>query len=188
MPSSPEGAIDLNTIPTVMIDTVEIITGGASAAYGSDAVAGVVNFKLCQKFSGLELNVQHGATTKGDGATNQASGILGGSFAEGKGNAILAFEYSDRAIVDGASRPFFANIRQLARLPEGIIGAGNYGGGAPTVAAVNAVLAGYPGTTPIAGLGKYNGAIGVNTDGTIFTDLAGTNCVQNYKGVGAQGS
>ena len=184
MPSSPDGAIDLNTIPTVMIDTVEIITGGASAAYGSDAVAGVVNFKLRQKFSGFELNVQHGATTKGDGATNQASGILGGSFAEGRGNAVLAFEYSDRATVDGASRPFFANIRQLARPPEGIIGAGNYGGGAPTVAAVNAVLAGYPGTTPIAGTGNYNGAIGVNTDGTIFTDLAGTNCVQNYKGVG----
>jgi len=184
MPSSPDGAIDLNTIPTVLIDTVEIITGGASAAYGSDAVAGVVNFKLRQKFSGIEINFQHGATTKGDGATNQASGVLGGNFAENRGNAIVAFEYSDRATIDGASRPFFANIRQLARPPEGIIGAGNYGGGAPTVAAVNAVLAGYAGTTPIAGTGKYNGAIGVNTDGTIFTDLAGTNCVQNYKGVG----
>jgi len=184
MPSSPDGAIDLNTIPTAMIDTVEVITGGASAAYGSDAVAGVVNFKLRQKFSGLEVSVQHGATTKGDGATNQASGIVGGSFAENRGSAIVAFEYSDRATVLGANRPFFANIRQLARPPEGIIGAGNYGGGAPTIAAVNAVLAGYPGTTPIAGTGNYNGAIGVNTDGTIFTDLAGTNCVQNYKGVG----
>ena len=184
MPSSPDGAIDLNTIPTAMIDTVEVITGGASAAYGSDAVAGVVNFKLRQKFSGLEVSVQHGATTKGDGATNQASGIVGGSFAENRGSAIVAFEYSDRATVLGANRPFFANIRQLARPPEGIIGAGNYGGGAPTIAAVNAVLAGYPGTTPITGTGNYNGAIGVNTDGTIFTDLAGTNCVQNYKGVG----
>ena len=47
------------------------------------------------------------------------------------------------------------------------------------------MLAGYPGTAPITGIGAYNGAIGVNTDGTIFTDLAGTNCVQNYKGVGA---
>ena len=184
MPSSPDGAIDLNTIPTVMIDTVEVITGGASAAYGSDAIAGVVNFKLRQKFSGLEVSVQHGATTKGDGATNEASVLFGGDFAEHRGHAILAFEYSDRATVEGESRPFFANIRQLARPPEGIIGAGNYGGGAPTIAAVNAVLAGYPGTTPIAGSGNYTGAIGVNTDGTIFTDLAGTNCVQNYKGVG----
>nr|WP_295661997.1 TonB-dependent receptor [Polymorphobacter sp.] len=185
MPSSPDFAIDLNTIPTVMIDTVEVITGGASAAYGSDAVAGVVNFKMRQKFSGLELNYQHGATTRGDGATNEASGIVGGSFAENRGSAVLAFEYSDRATVVGANRPFFADIRQLARPAEGIIGAGNYGGGAPSVAAVNAVLAGYPGTTPITGTGAYNGTIGVNTDGTIFTDLAGSNCVQNYKGVGA---
>ena len=184
MPSSPDGAIDLNTIPTALIDTVEVITGGASAAYGSDAVAGVVNFKLRSKFTGFEVNYQHGATTRGDGATNQASGILGGGFSENRGSALIAFEYSDRASVFGASRPFFANIRQLARPPEGIIGAGNYGGGAPTIAAVNAVLAGYPGTIPIAGTGTYTGAIGVNIDGTIFTDLAGTNCVQNYKGVG----
>lgn len=185
MPSSPEGAIDLNTIPTPMIESVEVITGGASATYGSDAVAGVVNFKLRQKFSGLELSAQRGETTRGDGATNQISGIVGGNFADGRGNAVLAFEYSDRALIEGSTRPFFAGIRQLARPAEGIIAAGNYGGGSPTVAAVNAVLAGYPGTTPIAGSGLYNGAIGVNTDGTIFTTAAGANCVQNYKGVGA---
>jgi outer membrane receptor protein involved in Fe transport len=183
MPSSPDGAIDLNTIPTAMIDTVEVITGGASATYGSDAIAGVVNFKLKQRFSGIELNAQHGATTHGDGETNQVSAILGANFADNRGNAVIAFEYSDRALVAGADRPFFRDIRQLARPPEGIIGAGNYGGGAPTIAAVNAVLAGYPGTTPIAGTGNYPGAIGVNTDGTIYTDLAGSNCVQNYRGL-----
>ncbi|MEO6248718.1 MAG: TonB-dependent receptor [Sphingomicrobium sp.] len=188
MSSSPDGSIDLNTIPTAMIDSVEIITGGASAAYGSDAVAGVVNFKLRQKFTGLELNIQHGSTTRGDGRTNQISGIVGGSFAEGRGHAVLAMEYSDRATVEGSTRPFFANIRQLARPPEGIIAVGGFGGGAPTIAAVNGVLATYPGTTAIGGSGKYLGAIGVNTDGTIFTDLASTktitNCVQNFRGLG----
>lgn len=182
--SSPSGAIDLNTIPTVLIDNVEVITGGASAAYGSDAVAGVVNFKLKQKFSGIELDAQHGATTRGDGATNQISGILGGSFAEDRGHALLAFEYSDRATVEGASRPFFADTRELARPPEGIINAGNFGGARPTIAAINAVLAGYSGTTPLAGSGAYTGAIGVNTDGTIFTTKAAPNCVQNYRGLG----
>ncbi len=184
MPSSPEGAIDLNTIPTPMIESVEVITGGASATYGSDAVAGVVNFKLRQKFSGVELFAQNGITTLGDGATHQISGIVGHNFAEGRGNAVLAFEYSDRDLIEGSSRPFFANIRQLARPAEGIIGAGNFGGGAPTITSVNAVLAGYPGTTPIAGSGTYRGAIGVNTDGTLFTSAAGANCAQNYKGVG----
>ena len=185
MPSSPEGSIDLNTIPTSMIESVEVITGGASATYGSDAVAGVVNFKLRQKFSGLELSAQNGLTTQGDGATHQVSAIVGHNFGGGRGNVVLALEYADRDLIEGSTRPFFANIRQLARPAEGIIGAGNYGGGAPTIASVNAVLAGYPGTTPIAGTGNYTGAIGVNTDGTLFTSAAGTNCAQNYKGVGA---
>jgi iron complex outermembrane receptor protein len=186
MPSNPNGSIDLNTIPMSMIENVEIITGGASAAYGSDAIAGVINFKLRDHFSGVEVNYTHGATTHGDGATEHASALFGGNFADGKGNAVVDFEYSERGVVHGSDRPFFANIRQLARPPEGIIPGGLFGS-PPTIAAVNSVLAGYPGTTPIAGSGPYNGAIGVNTDGTIFTDLAGPNCVQNYRGLGPKG-
>lgn len=185
MPSSPEGSIDLNTIPTPLIESVEVITGGASATYGSDAVAGVVNFKLRQKFEGVELFAQNGLTSRGDGATHQISGIAGSKFGGDRGDAVVAFEYSDRDLIEGSTRPFFAGIRQLARPAEGIITAGNFGGGAPTIASVNAVLAGYPGTTPITGTGNYTGAIGVNTDGTIFTSAAGANCAQNYKGVGA---
>ena len=118
--------------------------------------------------------------------TEHVSALLGGNFADNRGNSVLAFEYSERGVVHGADRPFFANIRELARPPEGIMPAGTFGS-APTIAAVNSVLAGYPGTTPIAGTGAYNGALGVNTDGTIFTDLAAPNCVQNYKGVGQKG-
>ncbi len=180
--SNPDGSIDLNTIPMSMIENVEVITGGASAAYGSDAIAGVINFKVRRHFSGLELSATHGETTKGDGETNQFSAVMGGDFADHRGNAVIGLEYSERAPVAGATRPFFANIRQLARPAEGIIPAGTFGS-PPTIAAVNAVLATYTGTTPIAGAGPYNGAIGVNTDGTIFTDLAGTNCVQNYRGL-----
>src|SRR5450631_3095420 len=185
MSSNPNGSVDLNTIPMSMIDNVEIITGGASSTYGSDAIAGVLNFKLRQNFSGAELSYQHGETTAGDGATEHVSALLGGNFADTRGNAVLAIEYSERGAVHGADRPFFANIRQLARPPEGILPAGTFGS-APTIGAVNSVLAGYPGTTPIAGTGAYNGSLGVNTDGTIFTDLAAPNCVQNYKGVGTQ--
>ena len=54
MPSTPDGSIDLNTIPTSMIENVDVITGGASATYGSDAVAGVANFRLRQNFTGME--------------------------------------------------------------------------------------------------------------------------------------
>src|SRR6202043_3684521 len=69
MPSNPNGSIDLNTIPMSMIENVEVITGGASSTYGSDAIAGVLNFKLRDHFSGAEASYTQGETTKGDGAT-----------------------------------------------------------------------------------------------------------------------
>ncbi|MBS0393127.1 MAG: TonB-dependent receptor [Proteobacteria bacterium] len=191
MPSTPDGAIDLNTIPMSMIDSVEVITGGASAAYGSDAIAGVANFKLRKHFSGAELNVEHGASTYGDAGTTQVSGILGGKIDDGRGNALLAFEFSQRDEVMGSQRSFFTqpSVRFLGRPPEGMIYKGGFGAGAtgPTIDAVNAVLSGYPGTTPYAGTGIYNGGIGVNTDGSIFTTVVpgSLGCAQNYKGVGS---
>ena len=191
MPSTPDGAIDLNTVPMALIDSVEVITGGASATYGSDAVAGVANFKLKQHFSGIELTVQHGASTTGDGATTQISGIVGGKLADNRGHVMLAFEYAKRDEVMGSQRPFFRqpSVRFLGRPPEGMIYAGGFGAGstAPTISAVNAVLAGYAGTTPYSGSGPYKGAIGVNTDGTIFTTVVpgSLGCAQNYKGVGS---
>src|SRR5437868_9733355 len=99
VPSTPDGSIDLNTIPMSLIDSVEVITGGASAAYGSDAIAGVANFKLKHNFSGIELNAQYGASTHGDGATTQISGIVGGRFDDGRGHAMLALEYGNRDAV-----------------------------------------------------------------------------------------
>ncbi|MDE2041668.1 MAG: TonB-dependent receptor, partial [Alphaproteobacteria bacterium] len=191
MPSTPDGSIDLNTIPMALIDNVEVITGGASAAYGSDAIAGVANFKLKQHFSGLELDASYGATTHADGANSQLSGIVGGKFAEGRGHAMLAFEYSNREAVMGSQRSFFSqpSVRFLGRPPEGMIYPGGFGTGAtgPTIAAVNGVLAQYPGTTPYAGTGLYKGGIGVNTDGTIFTTVVpgALGCAQNYKGSGS---
>lgn len=183
MPSSPDGAIDLNTIPSALIGSVEVITGGASATYGSDAVAGVVNFRLRNRLDGIELSTKGSITDQGDGATWSISAAFGSSFADDRGRFVMALEYANRNTVNGADRPFFSNIRQLARPPEGYIAAGGFGGPAPTIAAVNAVLATYPGTTPIAGSGAYTGAIGLNTNGTVFTTLAGANCVQNYQGL-----
>lgn len=190
MPSTPDGSIDLNTIPMAMIESVEVVTGGASTAYGSDAIAGVANFKLRKSFSGVELSAEHGASTHGDGDTNDFSIVIGGNFDHDRGHAILAGEYSDRAAVFGSQRAFFTQptVRFLNRPGEGEIFAGGWGapGLAPSIAAVNGVLAGYPGTTPLPGAGAYQGRIGVNTDGTLFTSVNGDTCAQNYKGVGVE--
>ncbi len=65
-PSTTDLAIDINTIPVALIDSVEVITGGASAAYGADAVSGVVNFKLKKKFQGVQVDAYYGLSERGD--------------------------------------------------------------------------------------------------------------------------
>ncbi len=180
--TTPNGAVDLNVIPSALIKDVDVITGGASAVYGSDAMAGVVNFRLRHHFSGVEIDAERGATTRGDGAETKVSVLLGGNFDGDRGNAVVDLEVADRGAVTGANRPFFAdNPRKVPRPPEGFFNGPDIGG-YPTIAAVNAVLAQYPNTTPLAGSGLYTGAIGVNHDGTIFTANSAPNCVQNYRG------
>lgn len=90
------GLVDVNTIPQSLVKSVEIVTGGASAAYGSDAVAGVVNFILDKKFEGLKVSVDSGITTYGDGGNNSVSVAAGKSFAGGRGHILLSGEYDHR--------------------------------------------------------------------------------------------
>lgn len=93
-PSMLTGAVDVNTMPTALVQRVDVVTGGASAAWGSDAVAGVVNFVLDTKFSGLKGEVQGGGTTHGDGG-NWSGNLAGGtSFADGRGHIVAALNYS----------------------------------------------------------------------------------------------
>src|SRR5262249_38270518 len=71
-------AVDLNTIRSFMIDRVEVVTGGASAQWGSDAVAGVVNFRLKDKFEGFQVKTQVGISQRSDNQ-NESLGLLGGT-------------------------------------------------------------------------------------------------------------
>ncbi|MBM3927383.1 MAG: TonB-dependent receptor, partial [Sphingomonadales bacterium] len=90
------GLVDVNTIPQALISSVEVVTGGASAAYGSDAVAGVVNFVLNNKLTGLRTEVDSGITDKGDGF-NYSMNVAGGlSFAGGRGHVLLSGEVAHR--------------------------------------------------------------------------------------------
>lgn len=84
--------VDLNTIPTALIDRVETITGGASATYGADAIGGVVNFILKRNYQGVDLDMQYGFSQAGDGRQFSASAVFGTNFAEDKGNITFALE------------------------------------------------------------------------------------------------
>jgi outer membrane receptor protein involved in Fe transport len=95
--SSTNGAVDLNTIPASLISRVEVVTGGASAVYGSDALAGVVNFVLKDDYEGAEVNITYGAEMEtGNAAEFEINGLLGGNFANGRGNMTTYASYFNR--------------------------------------------------------------------------------------------
>jgi outer membrane receptor protein involved in Fe transport len=100
--------IDTNSIPSSALESVEIISGGASATYGADALAGVTNFKLRRDFEGLDLQFRSGITERGDGEENRVSMLLGANVADGRGNAMLGIEWTERGEVLAIDRPFYA--------------------------------------------------------------------------------
>lgn len=91
-PTTFRGAVDVNTIPQLLIQRVDVVTGGASAVYGSDAVSGAVNFVLDKKFEGVKGVAQRGVSTRGD-LGNYRIGIAGGlSFAGDRGHVLASIE------------------------------------------------------------------------------------------------
>lgn len=89
-PYSIAGLVDTQTIPTALIERIDIITGGASAVYGSDAIAGALNFVMKKDFEGIDLRYNHTVTDENDGVTQSASMTMGTNMADGRGNAVLA--------------------------------------------------------------------------------------------------
>lgn len=173
-PSDSTGVIDINTIPAALIDNIEVITGGASAAYGSEAIAGVVNFKLKHHFTGVQVDAQYGKTDRDDGTQETYSITAGGNFADDKGNAVLSLTYANRGQIYNAARPFSAYSGGSGTIPQGSV-ATTY-----TQAAIDAVFAKYgiaPGTV------KSTSKISFNSDGTLigFPTSSGGSAI-NYKG------
>lgn len=103
-----ESAVDLNSIPTDFIERVELLTGGASATYGSDAVAGVVNIVLKKRFEGLIIDASAGQSSRGDDDKRKVAITLGTSTADGKGSFMGHFGYSKQGAVYSADRSFSA--------------------------------------------------------------------------------
>ncbi len=106
VPANALGVVDINTIPAVAIDRVEVITGGASAVYGADAVAGVANFIMKKDFQGLQIDAKTGITQRNDGFEYNVSGIMGTNFADDKGNITIALSTNDRDSAKRIDRPW----------------------------------------------------------------------------------
>jgi outer membrane receptor protein involved in Fe transport len=125
-PTEYVGTIDTNVLPQLLVQRVDVVTGGASAGYGSDAVAGVVNFVLDKKFTGIKGLAQAGISQRGD-AGNQRIGLAGGwDFAGGNGHILLSGEYSNN---DGLLR----SDRSISNFGYNFVGL-NPGAGAPGTA------------------------------------------------------
>lgn len=106
IPARQDGVVDLNTIPASLIENVEIITGGASAVYGSDALGGVVNFNMKDDFEGVEFSTLYDITDEGDAEKFNLDMTMGGNFADDRGNAVVYLGYSKREALFQGERDF----------------------------------------------------------------------------------
>ena len=122
--STSQGTIDTNLIPSILVDRVEVVTGGASAAYGSDAVAGVVSFALNSKLEGMRSTVQYGESGQGDDEQFGASVAGGLPFADGRGHFVWAGEFSkEHGLGDCYTRDWCGNqTLNLGNSPAGFGG------------------------------------------------------------------
>ena len=109
-PSGIGSAVNVNTLPQALIERVEIITGGATTVYGSDAVAGVVNFITRDDFEGVSLDISGYSTEAGDSNIYDASVAYGHNFSSGRGNITLFGGYYDR-------EETYADARELTSVP-----------------------------------------------------------------------
>jgi outer membrane receptor protein involved in Fe transport len=201
VPVNGNGETDLNVIPPTLIESVEIVTGGASAVYGSDAIAGVVNFRLRPEFDGVELGGRWGQTDRGDGEEYEVSMTAGTDFADGRGSVIGHVGYYDRAQINQPAREFSRAPLFYLGPGEGNTGPDNaylgFGSDAteegvaflddPSNAVNSAVFDalfesyGYSaGSVP-----QIENPIGFNTDGTVFTTgNFDFDSVANFRGQG----
>ena len=187
-PSNSDGTVDVNIVPAALIERVEVATGGASAVYGSDAIAGVTNFIMKKNFEGVALQTEYGETAQDDGAEWMSSLTLGSNFADDRGNAVFSFQYNKRdEILQGARD--FSNatlaVTKGGKEPQGsgTIVEGRYDralANPHSQAAMDQVFAQYGAAPGTVARGQ---GIGFNSDGTLFTTGTGApNSVANFRG------
>lgn len=173
-----EGIVDLNVLPTALIDRVEIITGGASAVYGADAVAGAVNFILKEDFEGVSVNTRGSTSERGDAEDFNASVVFGGLFDGGRGSAAIAYDYYKRTGLVHYDRPFSRESEYPSLGPWG-----TYAplANPPSQEAVDEVFGSYG---LVAGSAVGSDSFAFNDDGTLISMSLSDNDppVANFRG------
>ena len=152
-PSGMGSEIDVNNLPRSLIERVEIITGGASTVYGSDAIAGVINFITRQNFDGFGFDASYNVTAEGDSKIYDANFAYGHNLASGRGNITVFAGYYER-------KPLFASEREITSVPMWDTWEGELAeGGSPNVPA---------GTVPFPSVDLGSGPVTMswNPDGT----------------------
>lgn len=184
MPANYRGRVDTANIPTALIERVDIITGGASAVYGSDAIAGAVNIVLKNDFEGVDLLVSSAQSGDSDAETDNISLTLGSKFEDDRGHVALNVSWTDRKpLLLGQRRIGTVGIQTAdgAGLKEFLAGGGvttpMAGCGGPDVAATGGSTTSIPTRVAIAGAGNVGQFL---DDRTLYTGNAGT-------GLGARG-
>lgn len=207
VPGSSGGAVDVSILPSAIIERVELITGGASAVYGADAVSGVVNFLLRDEFDGLQVSGQYGLSGENDGNEYNINLLAGADVLDGRGHVTFAASYTNREQI-------FQNAREFSEFAQYCDTTGCYLNGSPTTGdgtfSVPAVgtNAGQISTAQLQNLRNYfiskgvpaatansivvsGQRIGFNPDGSLFIAGRGVltkDGVWNYKGPNSSGS
>jgi outer membrane receptor protein involved in Fe transport len=101
---------DINTIPSDLIESVDVVTGGESSVYGSDAIAGVINFKLRDHYQGLEARAQSGISQSGDAGAYFTSILAGKNFADNRGNIAIDLEYARQNLLYASERASYRTV------------------------------------------------------------------------------
>jgi len=111
------GVVDLGTMPTMLVQRIDVVTGGASAAWGSDAVAGVVNLVLNKKFDGIRLSIEGGESNKFDHESQRLQAAAGTGFADDRGRLIVAGNFLNSPDTIFANQRSWNTYRNLINNP-----------------------------------------------------------------------
>lgn len=162
-------SVDVNSLPSELIDRVDVVTGGNSAVYGSDALAGVVNFVLKRNFEGITARGQAGVSTYGDAAAYSGSITAGTNFADDRGNIAFSAEFARQNEYFAGQRPSLRSGAGFVVVDSDPAGLLNGSDGNPDrifFSNIQSATTGNTGLVPVGGNARLN--CGTDAQGAFF--------------------